>query len=392
VKSAGRAPGSDRPLKVLHVVAPSRTGGLEAVVSALMAGQVEAGLDAHVAVVLDAGVEENTFLATVRRTAAGVYPWLLPPRAYRRERSLMAALCTTIEPDVVHTHGYRPDVVDAPVARRLGIATVTTVHGFTFGGWKNRAYQLLQQRAHRRFDAVVAVSRPLADLLARKGILPERLRCEPNAWGGGAPPLDRAVARRALGLPADRFTAGFVGHLAAVKGPDLFLEACARVAGPAVRASVIGAGPMMEGLEARAAALGVADRVTWHGVLEGMGRHMRALDVLVLSSRSEGTPIVLFEAMAAGTPIVATRVGGVPDVVGPGEALLVEPDADQIAGAIRTVFDAPEAAARRAEQARSRLERCFAREPWIRRYESIYRAAIRVRSGQSRTHDPARGA
>jgi glycosyltransferase involved in cell wall biosynthesis len=375
------SPGLDRPIKVLHVVAPGATGGLEQVVHALVAGQLEVGLDVHVAVVLDAdGGRENAFLRRIRGTAAGVHPWLLPPRSYRRERSLLAALCRRLAPDVVHTHGYRPDVVGAPVARRLGIPTVTTVHGFTFGGWKNRAYQFLQQRAHRRFDAVVAVSRPLATSLADNGISRQRLHCEPNAWGGGLPPLDRGAARQELGLDHEAFTIGFVGHLNAVKGADLFMDAFGELADLPVAASVIGVGPMREPLKSRAADLGVADRVTWHGLVQDMGTLMPALDVLVLSSRSEGTPIVLFEAMAAGTPVVVTGVGGVPDVVSGDEALVVEPDASQIAGAIRRVFHDPAAAARRAERARSTLDGRFAREPWIRRYEQIYRDAMGARS------------
>jgi glycosyltransferase involved in cell wall biosynthesis len=374
-------PGQERPITVLHVVAPGATGGLEQVVYALVAGQLDIGLDVHVAVVLDAdGGEDNAFLERIRATAASVHPWLLPPRSYRRERSLLAALCRSLRPDVVHTHGYRPDVVGSPVARRLGITTVTTVHGFTFGGWKNRAYQILQQRAHRRFDAVVAVSRPLATTLAGNGIRRGRLHCEPNAWGGSATPLDRDAARRKLGLADAGFTIGFVGHLIAVKGADLFVDAVGELVDLPVEASVIGAGPMRERLEDRAAALGIADRVRWHGLVQDMGRHMPALDLLVLSSRSEGTPIVLFEAMAAGTPVVATCVGGVPDVVGAEEALLVEPDAGQIAGAVRRVFDDPVSAAQRAERARARLERCFARQPWIRRYERIYRDAMSARS------------
>src|SRR5713101_3623616 len=94
----------------------------------------------------------------------------------------MLELGRRLRPAVVHTHGYRPDVVDAGAARRLGIPTVTTVHGFTGGGWKNRFYERVQRRSHRRFDAVVAVSRPLVEQLLRDGVPPRRLHLVQNAW------------------------------------------------------------------------------------------------------------------------------------------------------------------------------------------------------------------
>src|SRR2546429_211481 len=95
-----------------------------------------------------------------RRICANRWPW---------QRGVAAA-CNRLRPTIVHTDGYRPDVVDASVARRRGIPTVTTVHGFTGGGWKNGLYERLQRRAFRRLDAVVAASEPLKAQLTRAGV------------------------------------------------------------------------------------------------------------------------------------------------------------------------------------------------------------------------------
>lgn len=118
--------------------------------------------------------------------------------------------------------------------------------------------------------------------------------------------------------------------------------------------------------------------------MPGAERLFRAFDALVLSSRTEGTPIVLFEAMAAGVPIVATRVGGVPDMLSPREAELVPSgDPAALAAAIRGIHRDPGAAAAKARVARERLCREFQAEPWIERYEAVYRAAL-ARAGEGR--------
>jgi len=291
-----------------------------------------------------------------------------------RERAATLDLVRRLRPVVVHTHGYPPDLVDASAARRLGIPTVTTVHGFTGGGWRNRLYERLQRRAYRRFDAVVVVSRPLVEELTRDGVPPHRVHFVQNAWQEATPLLDRATARRALGLRADAFVIGWVGRLSAEKGPDVLLDALVNLTDLPVTVSVVGDGPERRALAARAPRFGVEPLVRLHGAVPDAGRLFAAFDVFVLSSHTEGTPIVLFEAMAAGVPIVTARVGGVPDVVSSAEAALVSPaDPVALAAAIRAVYRDPAVARARATRARVRLLTNFTVPPWIRRYDAIYR-------------------
>jgi glycosyltransferase involved in cell wall biosynthesis len=366
---------------VLHVLAAGEVGGLERVVRSLATGHRALGHAVRVAAVLEPGPSEHPFVRALGDEGLEVFAIPVEPRAYLDERAAVAALCSRLRPDVVHTHGYRADIVDAGVARRLGIPTVTTVHGFTGGGWKNRLYESLQRRALRRFDAVVAVSQPLGDALVRHGVSRDRLHVIRNAWSGTAILLDRPAARRELGVSNEGFRIGWVGRMSHEKGPDVMLEAFALLADAPVWLSMLGDGEGRTELRAGAGKLGVAARTTWHGTVADAAPLFAGFDVFVLSSRTEGTPMVLFEAMAAGVPVVATAVGGVPDVVSPMEAILVSPDdpAD-LAAAVRDILNNPGAARVRAIAARQRLEREFAAQPWLERYETLYRAVQQHRA------------
>jgi glycosyltransferase involved in cell wall biosynthesis len=264
-------------------------------------------------------------------------------------------------------------VVDAGVARGLGIPTVTTVHGFTGGGWKGRLYERLQRRAYRKFAAVVAVAEPMCDVLVHGGVRRERVHLIQNAWDGTVTFLDRQAARQTLGVPVEGTRIGWVGRISHEKGPDVVVDAIARLGDPRIALSMVGDGDARIALAARAGAMGIADRITWHGTVHDAARLFPAFDVFVLSSRTEGTPIVLFEAMAAGIPIVASAVGGVPDVVSSREAVLVTPeDPAALAAAVTETLGDPTAALERSRAARWRLEREFALQPWLERYIGLY--------------------
>jgi len=366
--------GPTASVSVLHVLAPAEVGGLEAVVHALVLGARGSNVDARVAAVVSSDRPDHPFLVPFRHGGVEAFTIEVARRGYLQERAGVARLCRTLRPDVVHTHGYRADVLDAAVARGLGVAVVSTVHGFMGGDRRNRFYQWLQRRALRRFDAVVAVSRWVMDDLARSGVPRERLHYVQNGWYPSDPPLDREAACRALRIATNRFRVGWVGRLSPEKGPDILVEAVRQLGDLPLAVSLVGVGAMRRALETRAA-LHVADRIQWHGLVPGAGRLLRAFDALVLTSRAEGTPVLLLEAMAAGVPIIATAVGGVPDVVSAKEALLVPAeDPPAVAAAIRDVLLNPAGARQRARAARQLLEREFGLTAWLEQYEAVYRA------------------
>ena len=362
---------------ILHLVAPGAVGGIESVVRLLAAGQRRRGREVRVMATLAASDDAAPFVAGLREDGVEVIPLIAPGRAYWREWRTVRATCRRLKPAVVHTHGYRADVVGGSAARREGVATVTTVHGFTGGDWKNRFYERLQHRVFPRFDAVVPVSAPMAASLLQSRVVAGRLHIVPNAYAPAVPPLPRAAARAKLGIGDETFRAGWIGRVTPEKGLDVAIRALAHPSARATVLSVIGDGAERPAMEALAARLGVADRITWHGVIANAGSLVGAFDALVLSSRTEGTPMVLFEAMASCVPIIATRVGGVPDVVGPAEAVLVPPeDPGAIAGALGEMRLHDAASVPRATRASARLERDFAVAPWLDRYDEVYASAV----------------
>jgi glycosyltransferase involved in cell wall biosynthesis len=371
---------SRHSLTILHVAAPAAFGGLESVLLELTGGHRRAGHRVVLAAVLDPGAVVGAVPDRAAAAGVEVVPLSVPPRAYPLEYRQLREVIRRIRPDVVHTHGARSDLIGGLAARRAGVPWISTMHGFTGGDRKNRFYEWLQVRACRRAQAVVAVSSPIRNVLVRGGVSADRVHLLANAWTP-QPLLPRGEARRRLGVAEGEPVIGWVGRLTHEKGADLFLEALALIQDVPWRADLIGEGRERAVLEAQARRLEIGHRVHWHGLLPEAASLFPAFDSWVLSSRTEGTPIALFEAMAARVPVIVADVGGVPDVVSSVEALLVpagRPEA--LAAALRAALAAPEAAAARAAAAHRRLTATYAPQPWLDAHETLY---FRLRSGSA---------
>jgi glycosyltransferase involved in cell wall biosynthesis len=370
------------PLSIVHVAAPAPFGGLEEVVYMLTTGLANRGHTVGLVALLGEGAVPPL---VERAEAAGVpVERLTCGRNYLRERRELGRFFAASHPGLVHTHGYRSDVQAGAVAQRFSLPVMSTVHGFTGGGAKNRLYERIQRRSLRRFGGVIAVSRPLVESLVASGVARERLHLIPNAYQPGERVLSKAdaLAELKLSLPAGAFVIGWVGRLSREKGPDVLVDALGLLTNANVHSVVAGDGPDRPALERRAAALGISERLHWLGVTPNISRCFSAFDCFALSSRTEGTPIALFEAIAAGVPVVASAVGGVPDVVSQGEAILVPPDdPPAFARALRDVaLDSP-GAADRAARAMARLHTERSIGPWLDEYEAMYRRLVSRTAG-----------
>ena len=357
---------------VLHVLAPAPAGGLERVVRALARSQAARSQAVAVAAIVTPPMDEAA-LESLASPGVQLIPVAIGGRAYLRERKEIRSIARRCGACVAHTHGYRPDVVDASALQTLGVPVVTTVHGFTGGGWRNRLYERVQRLTFRRLDAVVAVSEAMARDLIGFGVPESRLHVIPNAYMATRALLTREAARAALHLDANAIVIGWVGRVSREKGLDVLLDAVGEVRDRPVVVSVIGDGRDRDRLRARSETRRLAPAIRWHGLVPEAASLYAAFDIFALSSRTEGTPIALFEAMDAEVPIVATAVGGVPAVVSPREAVLVPPDDPRaMADALRQVLADPSAARIRATAARQRLAASYSIEPWLARYDAVY--------------------
>src|SRR3989454_4757191 len=374
----GCVPGSLQTLsgvRIAHLTETDGPGGAERVLS-LLATELQS-----------AGATSVAFLPVRREgwleaelAPAGVtveYVPLSRPFSPAYARALAAAF-RRHRIELAHSHEFTMAFYGAWAARRAGIPHVITMHGSRYyaGRWRRR---LALRAAVATSAGVAAVSRALAasprsDLWLRH----DRITVVPN--GVRSPNGITAGLRAELGLgPADRLLLA-VGNLYPVKGHRDLVSALAQLVPrhPTLHAAIAGRGELEMALREDAATRGMGGRLHLLGLRGDVGSLLAAADVFVLPSRSEGLPLALLEAMFAGRPIVATRVGEVPTVLADGAAgLLVDPGSpDQLAAAIDRLLGDPALAQTLGSRAQERANAEFHVSRMVERYASLYRDAL----------------
>ena len=320
----------------------------------------------------EGGVE---VLSLERRSRATIWQWA-PLLAELRRRRV----------DVVHAHMFHSNVWGTFFGRLAGVPVVVAhEHTWSFQGEPLR--RLLDRRlVARGADVFLAVSsEDRRRMIEVEGIDPAAIRIVLN--GIPAPTRGSGDVRRELGIPARAPVIGTVSVLRKQKALDVLLRAAATLLSefPALRILVAGVGPEEERLRSLAAELGLESAVTMLGLRGDVPDVLAALDVFVSSSDFEGTPLALIEAMAAGRPIVATRVGGVPDLIDEGiHGRLVEPrEPEALAKAVAELLRDPKQRAELGARALERQRRELGVDAMIRRledlYESLFLASARAR-------------
>jgi glycosyltransferase involved in cell wall biosynthesis len=376
----------DESLRIEMVLPSLAVAGMETMTRDLACGLVRRGVRVGVTC-----LEEEGALADSLR-AQGVPVTLVPcpgvaanfrPHAALRDH-FAATGC-----DIVHTHnGVWAKA--AVAARAAGVpAIVNTLHGFAHGEpWYDDP---LRWWAATNTDAVVAVSAPLRDHLVRKLRVPSaRVSVLPNGidMDRFAPGPRSGALRRRLGIPLDAPLVGTVARLDPVKNQRLLIDAFRRVLVqvPAAHLAFVGDGPLRADLEAQAHAAGVGHAVHFAGLFPDTAPVYRDLDLFALPSLSEGASISILEALASGTPVIATAVGGTIDLLADDCGVLAPSGDEQaLANAIERLLSDPERRASLARSGRAKVSTTYSLDAMVDAYEALYRTVLETRHARSAT-------
>ena len=372
------------PVAVVHVAESTGWAGGERYLLALARELDQKRFRLSVIVPDDGPLVERLHALDVETCRVPLNDRLVSPGAFRALRRALEHL----RPVIVQSHGARSNVYTRVAARWDGVPIVlSTVHNSLFdyevAGWRRALYVLAERVTSPLADRIVAVSQAIAhDLVERYRIDARRTVVVHNGIDAWAfrPARGAATVQHELRVPGGRRVIVMAGRMTAQKGWDVLLEAAARLA--AVRGDLfwllVGDGPLRGPLERRAAELGVP--VSFTGARGDMADVLGCADVVVLASRSEGLPFTLLEAMALGKPVVATRVGGVAEVVEDGRSgrLVPRDDPAALAAAVASVVDSPDAAAMGA-RGRARVQTAFSLDGMVRGVERVYASALHAR-------------
>ncbi|MCC7355252.1 MAG: glycosyltransferase family 4 protein [Anaerolineae bacterium] len=285
---------------------------------------------------------------------------------------------------LLHTHEYKSSILGGWAARQARVPWIASDHGlFTRGSWPKRFYRILETLALRGAAAILVPSGFQRQKLLATGISPERVVVVPHGLDAASflsHAGSRDETRRALGLAGDEPVLLAVGRLELVKGHHYLLQALPTLLAtyPRLRLWMAGEGSLRARLAQQAATLGVAGSVDFLGYRDDVPSLLAACDLVAVPSLEESFGMVVLEALAAARPVVATRVGGVPEVMADrGNGWLIPPaDPGALAAAIHEALSYPEEAARRAQAGARRAHERFRASTMTESIAQLYRRVL----------------
>lgn len=333
--------------RVLEAITPSRIGGAEVYVADMCEGLAQLGVD--VELFCPAG---RPFVDYAADRGLSCHTWKTRGKLDPITVIRLARLIKSTRANIIHTHLSTASLLGAFGARLAGVPSVAHVHG------------LNSATCFKHSTAVIAVSEAVKKHLCVQGLREDRVRVVHNGVDlAKFAPMPRDEARRELGMDTDAELIGVFGRLSSEKGQRLALESMALLGKtrPDARMLIVGDGKDREELVALAGSLGIGERVIFEPFNPDIRPMISACDVVLVPSLKEGFGLVAVNAMALRRPVVATNVGGLPEIVKDGETgVLVPPgEAKTMAGAVSELLDDPERMDHMGRLGRRRAENLF---------------------------------
>lgn len=293
----------------------------------------------------------------------------------------IAKATKTMQIDLIHTHGFKADVYGWITARMTSIPIISTQHGWTHKNRLIRVWENISLYFLKSMNKVIGVSPQIVEELHRDGISLSKLVWVPN---GVVVPTrfhsSSIVFKKEFGLNSNTWTIGMIGRLSIEKGHGILFEAIKKVHSqcPNIQVFIIGEGPLKEKLKYQVHEMGLDSIVQFLGFRSDIDRLYPMLDIIVSSSIREGFPLTILEAMAYGKSVVATKVGGVGELIQHGKTgLLVEPeDVRALANAIQFLIRHPSKAQAMGSHARRFVQENYSVERMCNGYQRIYEEFI----------------
>jgi glycosyltransferase involved in cell wall biosynthesis len=365
---------TDAPIRVLHIITSLVVGGAERLVVSAANGLPRARFEQAICVLIERGPLAADAAATgIPVFCIGEFPGLRHPLAFAR----LVRTIRAFRPAIVHTHLQSANLYGRLASRLAGVPIVVATEHNVYTA-KARRYVMVERWLARMTDALVAVSGEVRQFLSDQiGVAPSAIRVIRNGVAVPAPsPAGVTALRTRIGGADAGIVLGTIASLTAKKGHAFLLRAVAQLRDRGVTCTLVlaGDGPERPGLEALTHELGLTGRVQYLGTVPQPADVLAAIDVFVLPSLVEGLPLALLEAMLAGTAVVATAVGGVPEVVESGVNGLLVPAGNEaaLADAIARLIGSPELRARLGASAKATIERGYTEAQYLASLSALY--------------------
>jgi glycosyltransferase involved in cell wall biosynthesis len=368
-----------KPIRIVMLIDSFLAGGAERI-----AVEVACGLDRNqfkpsvIATRAGGPLQEKLQSAGVPHMVLGRRRGFAPLKLLKAHRAIAGA-------DILHAHKFGSNMWGALLARTTGVPLV--VREPTFSGVRSKrrvlGYRYWVAPVARR---VICPTEVVARSLEEDGFSTQQIRVIPNGV-----PLDAALstaeARAELGIDESALVVGIVARLRVEKAHEVLFRAVARIADgrPDLRLAVVGDGIRRVELTQLGLQLGIGERIVWAGERRDARRLISAFDVGVICSSWEGLPVAALETMAAGVPLVATRVGTLPEVLAGDAGVLVDVGDDkELAEALAQLLDDPQRAREIGTHGRDRIRRDHAFERMIGEFAGVYDEVERSEAGRTR--------